>query len=164
MVQMMVMTMRDTAFLFDRDEVNAGFEISNIRYDDVKDDTKDALEEAFKNLIAAGIDIPKSYIDIYMSSGSLKVLAKIQVGAANKSVASVQSSIAEQVTPTKIVDEVKKAPGIADAVDGSLDDLVASAPEVEVVQATTTAAPTTTAALAVPTPKKLAGQLPKPRA
>eukprot|EP00746_Dinoflagellata_sp_MGD_P013632 gnl/MRDRNA2_/MRDRNA2_129539_c0_seq1.p1 gnl/MRDRNA2_/MRDRNA2_129539_c0~~gnl/MRDRNA2_/MRDRNA2_129539_c0_seq1.p1 ORF type:complete len:619 (-),score=144.30 gnl/MRDRNA2_/MRDRNA2_129539_c0_seq1:164-1921(-) len=123
---------REGEGFFERDEVNVDFKISGLKYQEIMDDTKAALEKQIKDLLAAGIGVSQEFIDIYLSEGSVVVNAKIRASEAGIDASAVTSK-ATEIKPTEIVEAVKQVPGIEAAAEGgSLDSLSATAPAAEV--------------------------------
>merc|ERR1711977_662012 len=86
-------------------------------------------KETLKKSIANATGVDKKFVDIYLSSGSVKVNAKVKATEAGVSPTAIKSSVAEKVTPEVIVKEVKKVPNIEKAAkEGSLDDISATSP------------------------------------
>eukprot|EP00747_Dinoflagellata_sp_TGD_P072817 gnl/TRDRNA2_/TRDRNA2_157636_c2_seq1.p1 gnl/TRDRNA2_/TRDRNA2_157636_c2~~gnl/TRDRNA2_/TRDRNA2_157636_c2_seq1.p1 ORF type:complete len:356 (+),score=70.26 gnl/TRDRNA2_/TRDRNA2_157636_c2_seq1:80-1069(+) len=113
---------------FERDEVDVDFKISGLKYQEIMDDTRDALEKVIEDLMAAGIDVDPSFIDIYLSDGSVKVKATVKASEAGVDASAVTSKVSN-VTPNEIVAAVKTVPRIAEAAEGgSLDSISATTP------------------------------------
>jgi hypothetical protein len=108
--------------------VKVAFKVEGLEYDKMDAVTKTALTTSLTEMMANKFGVDKKYIEITLSSGSVKVDAKNKATEAGVDPSKIKKDVAS-ISPAAIVETVKKVPNIEKAATGgSLDGISVSTP------------------------------------